>query len=170
MRQAGYCWLCAALTCLRGAFCADLALPGNNSADFLVVNLPAFPLLLNMNTRATGPYPGFSYFPDAQGYCPNIVLPLPVEPFLLCISNPLPRRTLYDMLPAENAPQVLLSRLHNFCFSISSFPCQDSGQPPVFSAADFHPPVTAGAAAQLRTDRQISSSSCKKWPQKCPSF
>lgn len=123
-----------------------------------------------MNTRATEPYPGFSYFPDAQGYCPNIVLPLPVEPFFLCISYPLPRRTLYDLLPAENAPQVLLSRLHNFCFSISSLPCQDSGQPPVFSAADFHPPVTAGAEAQSRTDRQISSSSCKKWSQKCPSF
>ena len=54
---------------------------------------------------------------------------------------------------------ALLSQPQNFCFSTS---CSiDSDQPLVSSAADFHPPVAADAAARSRPDRQFFSSSVK---------
>lgn len=43
-----------------------------NLVCFLVVNPPAFPSQLDVNTRATVADPGFCYFPDAQGYRPII--------------------------------------------------------------------------------------------------
>lgn len=74
-------------------------------------------------------------------------------------------------LPQKTHLVTLLSRPQNFCFSTScSISCPDSGQPPVSSVADFHPPAAADAAVPLRPDRRISSSNYKKWLQKCPSF
>lgn len=49
-----------------------------NPVGFLVVNKPTFPPQLNMNTRATIPYPVFRDFPDTQGYRPIIAPALPV--------------------------------------------------------------------------------------------
>ncbi len=62
-----------------GAFSAQVqAFQAINPVGFLVVNRPALPAQLNMNTRATVAYPGFRYFPDTQGYRPIVTPALPV--------------------------------------------------------------------------------------------
>lgn len=66
------------MTCMRGAFAQVEAFQTVNPVCFLVVNRPAFPPQLNMNTRATVADPSFRYLPDTQGYRPIIPPALPV--------------------------------------------------------------------------------------------
>ncbi len=91
-----------------------------NPVYFLVVNLPAFPSQLDMNARATIPYPGFRYFPDTQGYRPIVTPDLPVvdssalhqQP-----ASPADTDTIYLLQKAHRL--ALLSRPQNFFFSTS---------------------------------------------------
>ena len=91
-----------------------------NPVCFLVVNLPAFPPQLDMNTRATVPYPGFRYFPDTQGYRPIVTPALPVVDSSALHQQPAsPADTDTIGLLQKMHRLALLSRPQNFCFSTS---------------------------------------------------
>ncbi len=85
-----------------------------------MVNLPAFPPQLDMNTRATVPYPGFRYFPDTQGYRPIVTPALPVVDSSALHQQPAsPADTDTTGLLQKMHRLALLSRPQNFCFSTS---------------------------------------------------
>ena len=86
-----------------------------NPVCFLVVNRPAFPPQLNMNTRATVADPGFRYFPDTQGYRPIIPPALPVvNGSALHQQSASPPDTDTVSLPQKMYRLTLLSRPQNF--------------------------------------------------------
>lgn len=91
-----------------------------DSVCFLVVNRPAFPSQLNMNTRAAVADPGFRYFPDAKGNRSIIPPTLPVvNGSALHQQSTSPPDTDTVSFPQEMYRLTLLSRPQNFCFSTS---------------------------------------------------
>ena len=86
-----------------------------NPVCFLVVNRPAFPPQLNMNTRATVADPSFRYLPDTQGYRPIIPPALPVvNGSALHQQSASPSDTDTVSLPQKMHRLTLLSRPQNF--------------------------------------------------------
>lgn len=91
-----------------------------NPVCFLMVNKPAFPPQLDMNTRAPIPYPGFRVFPDTQGYRPI------VTPALSVADSSALHLQLTSLADADTTGFLqemhrlaLLSWPQNFCFSTS---------------------------------------------------
>ncbi len=94
-----------------------------NPVCFLVVNRPAFPPQLNMNTRATVADPSFRYLPDTQGYRPIIPPALPVvNGSALHQQSSSPSDTDTVSPPQKMHRLTFLSRPQNFCFSTVSIP------------------------------------------------
>ena len=131
-----------------------------NPVCFLMVKRPAFPPQLNTNTRTTVADRVFPYFPDTQDYRPIITPALPVvNGSALHQPSASPSDTATVSLPQKMYRLELLRRPQNFASAPPAFPCQHSGQPQAFSAADFHPSAAASAAVPLCPDRRIFSSS-----------
>ncbi|BAK10476.1 hypothetical protein PAJ_0396 [Pantoea ananatis AJ13355] len=91
-----------------------------NPVCFLVVNKPAFPLQLDMNTRTPIPYPGFHDLQNTQGYRPIVTPALPVADSSALHQQP--TSTAHADTTGflqEMHRLALLSRPQNFCFSTS---------------------------------------------------
>lgn len=145
-----------------------------NPVCFLVINPSAFPTQLDMNTRATVPYPGFRYFPYTQGFRPIVTPALPLVDSSALHQQPASTADTDTVGFHQKLHRLaLLSRPQNFCFSTAcsiSLPRLRSATSLVSSAADFHPPTVADAAILSHLDRQISSSSYKRVASKIPIF
>lgn len=91
-----------------------------NPVCFLMVNPPAFPPQLDMNTRTPIPYPGLCDLPDTQGYRPIVTPALPVVDSSALHQQPAsPADADTVCFLQEMHRLALLSRPQNFCFSTS---------------------------------------------------